>query len=162
MNWFKSKALNLLNFSYNNEDMIINNLYIGNSFSANKENLEKLDIDLVINATPNIPFYSNNTYNIRVPVNDDLAPSSIILMANYIRKVLPIMRQYLNNNKKVLVHCRAGMQRSAAIVAAYLMTYYNMSIYDAINYIKSKRQIAFFPGPNFLHTLEIIDKRKLN
>jgi protein-tyrosine phosphatase len=142
--------------------MILNNLYLGNSVSAGKDTIDSLGISLVINATQDIPFYSNNTYNVRVPVNDDLAPTSIVLMANYMRKVLPIMKRYLNDNKKVLVHCRAGMQRSAAIVAAYLMTYYNMSVYDAIDFVKSKRSIAFFPGPNFLHTLEIVDKRKLN
>jgi protein-tyrosine phosphatase len=162
MDWLKTQALNLLNSNYNNYDMILNNLYLGNSVSAGKDTIDSLGISLVINATQDIPFYSNNTYNVRVPVNDDLAPTSIVLMANYMRKVLPIMKRYLNDNKKVLVHCRAGMQRSAAIVAAYLMTYYNMSVYDAIDFVKSKRSIAFFPGPNFLHTLEIVDKRKLN
>jgi protein-tyrosine phosphatase len=59
------------------------------------------------------------------------------------------------NKKPVLVHCFAGMQRSCAVVACYLIKYYNITPLDAINFIKKKRNVAFFGGVNFMRTLEM-------
>jgi protein-tyrosine phosphatase len=52
--------------------------------------------------------------------------------------------------KQVLVHCHAGMQRSCAIVACYLMKYYKMNVKEAIAYIKEKRAVAFYNGATFI------------
>jgi protein-tyrosine phosphatase len=49
----------------------------------------------------------------------------------------------------ILVHCAAGMQRSAACVAMVLIILKNMKPSDAIDYIRSKRPIAFRPAVNF-------------
>ena len=43
-------------------------------------------------------------------------------------------------NKKILFHCIEGISRAPTMVAAYLMWKENISIYDAISLIKSKRQ----------------------
>lgn len=42
----------------------------------------------------------------------------------------------------VLVHCGAGLSRSVSVVAAYLCRYAGMSLSEAVNYIKDKRQGA--------------------
>lgn len=43
-------------------------------------------------------------------------------------------------NKKILFHCIEGISRAPAMVAGYLMWKENLSISNAINLIKSKRQ----------------------
>lgn len=54
----------------------------------------------------------------------------------------------------VLVHCMAGMSRSVSMVAAYLVRYQQMSLYDAIKVIKIGRPIAH-PNDGFMrHLLE--------
>lgn len=57
--------------------------------------------------------------------------------------------------KPVFVHCYAGRQRSAALVAAYLIDKKGMSVKDAIQHIITKRPEAFFWGKsiNFLEAL---------
>ena len=46
-----------------------------------------------------------------------------------------------------------GMQRSATITACYLMKYHNIKFPDVIDFIKSKRKIAFFFSINFNDTI---------
>ncbi len=138
---------------------IIPNLFIGNFNSAK---YYSNNFDVVINATPDINFYSNKTKNIRISVKDDMTKHSNIKLAIEIEKILPYIHKYLQNNKKVLIHCRAGMQRSASIVASYLIRYKNKSINESIQIIKNKRNIAFMPYVNFQLTLDIINHNTHN
>ncbi len=138
---------------------IIPNLYVGNSIAA-KDYCKNFDI--IINATPSVPFYSKISKNIRISVKDDRTQHSNLKLAIETEKLLPYLHTYLKHNKKVLVHCRAGMQRSASIVAAYLIRYKKYSINDAKEIIKSKRNIAFMPLTNFPLTLEIIHHNTYN
>ncbi|MBU6383446.1 MAG: dual specificity protein phosphatase family protein [Verrucomicrobia bacterium] len=40
---------------------------------------------------------------------------------------------------KTLVHCRAGMSRSATLLAAYLIRRFGLSAEDSLNFLKKKR-----------------------
>ena len=54
----------------------------------------------------------------------------------------------------IYIHCHAGMQRSACVVAAYLIRYYKMTPQEAVYFIRSKRPIAFTPFINFQKSLD--------
>ena len=54
-----------------------------------------------------------------------------------------------NGNKKILVHCRSGVNRSASIVIGYLIKHENMNILDAINKVREKRQVPILSNATF-------------
>lgn len=57
------------------------------------------------------------------------------------------------NKGITLVHCRAGISRSASIVIAYLMKIRKWSLNRAMSYVKSRRRIIK-PNPGFLLQLK--------
>lgn len=60
-------------------------------------------------------------------------------------------------NRNVLVHCHAGVSRSATIVIAYLMAKYNMFANEAIDFLKSKRE-CIQPNDRFMQNLKDFQK----
>lgn len=118
---------------------IINNLYLGNK----KDPYEK-DWHLIINCTTNLPFPKSCNNTIRIPIEDDPFDSNKLFNLMKDTTTLEEMHTNILNDKFVLVHCQQGIQRSPTIVACYLIKYHNYTKEQAIEFIKSKRQIAFF------------------
>ena len=137
------------------ENKIINNIYLGNyNDSMNNDFIN--DFNLIINCSKDLPFNSNinnNIKKIRISINDDLSKQSNIDLYNYLSYITNVIHQYNNNNKKIFIYCYAGKQRSPSIIAAYLIKYYNFSTYEAINYIKQKKNNTFKPKVNFYNSL---------
>lgn len=52
----------------------------------------------------------------------------------------------------VLVHCQAGVSRSATVVIAYLMKHTLMTMTDAYKYVRSRRPVVS-PNLNFMGQL---------
>ena len=130
---------------------IIPNLWLGNILIA-KSNTFFIEnnINVVINCSKNIPFYHNHTKNYRIAVDDNLKEIEIDKFYDYLPKIIPILHNHLLNNDRVLVHCYAGKQRSAAIICCYLLTYGDMDLKKCVESIKTKRLVSFTPGINFL------------
>ena len=139
-----------------NYNKIVEFLYIGNSKSFINNNF-----DLIVNCTKEyeVPFSNNNTsINIRISIKDDPYESDKLLSIIDDTKVLDTINDFIINKKTVLVHCSMGVQRSCTLVACYLIKYHKMDYIKAIDYIKSKRPIAFFGNINLLSTIEKFSK----
>lgn len=144
-----------------NQNEIINNLWIGNYKSAfDIDFIKDNNICLIINLSKTIEFNSlKNIYKYRIPINDNLSEESNQGMINHFDKSYYLIDKYLKKNKGVLIHCRAGVQRSATLTALYLMKRYNIKSKEAMKIIKLKRNVAFYIQPNFQSVFNHFDSK---
>jgi len=138
----------------NAADEIIPGLWLGNrraaadaQFAADKK------IRVVFNCSKDIPFQDAIPRRYRVPVDDSRQEPDIGNMEKWsfelVYKIAHELRRANAEGSAVLVHCAAGMQRSAAAVAMYLIATRNVTADEAMRFIRSKREIAFIPEANF-------------
>jgi protein-tyrosine phosphatase len=134
---------------------ILPNLYLGNKkIIENHSNY----FELLVNCTPDIKIPIENIKKtiIQLPIKDDPFESTKLYKLLLDTQVLYEIKKYVNEGKKVLVFCSMGMQRSAAVVACYLIKFHKYEIENAITFIKSRRPIAFLGDVNFLQTIYMI------
>jgi protein tyrosine phosphatase len=62
------------------------------------------------------------------------------------------MSEALSSQQAVLVHCEAGISRSATTVIAYLMKFHNMTLGQAFQHTKERRRIIN-PNTGFVEQL---------
>ena len=128
---------------------IIKNLWIGSEGDSSSDAFfKKHDIRLVVNATSNIPFSTwPEVQTIRVPVDDH--PDENETMLAHLPVVVLAIDDVLDHGHGVLVHCRAGMQRSAGVVAGYLMWKRGLTADQALEFINKKKPETFWPRATF-------------
>jgi len=152
-------AFSTLNYYYkvHFSNQITDKVWLGNYADSSNENFIKdNNIKVIINCSKDLPFYFNNQevpYKYRIPVDDDRQDNSLYIMYLYLPKIVDIMKFHINRNENIYVHCHAGMQRSACVVAAYLISKHNLHPGAAITHIKNQRPIAFSPFINFEKSL---------
>ena len=138
---------------------IVPGIWLGNKKAAlNEKWLKEKNITVVFNATKDIPFSPRIQKQYRIPVDDNLQPEEIRNMTLWSHEaVYKVMKEH-NEGNTILIHCFAGMQRSAAIVGMYLIAKKGMTWNQVISYIQSIRPIAFNPQANFKESLIAFDK----
>ena len=129
---------------------IIPHLYLGDAKDA--EHMSA-DVKLVVNCTKNIPFYSPDTQQIRIDVDDSPDESDAIVRYWRDPALFDAIINHILQGHDVLVHCQMGRQRSASTIAALLMKTHAWSLHDTIAFIKTKKIDAFFPEVNFMAAL---------
>ncbi len=139
---------------HNPADEILPGLWLGSRVAAlDPTFMAEKNIKAVFNCTKDIPFEGSVQRRYRVPVDDNLQNEEIKNLETWsyeiVYKIASEYRRAREEGGGILVHCAAGMQRSAASVAMYLIATQNMTADEAIQFIKSKRSIAFFPVANF-------------
>jgi len=141
-----------------NVNLIVPGLYLGNAKSSlDDEFLRKNNIRAVFNCTKDLPFHHSIRNKYRIPVDDNLKAEEIRNLELWsFESIYKLAKEHKQGN--VLVHCYAGMQRSAAVVAMYLIAIYEMKHEQAISFIKHKRPIAFLPFTNFLKAIQGFEK----
>jgi len=145
---FKSTA-NVLQVMFSQLAKITDELYISSATAVTADRLRRSAITLVINCTIEVPL-------IHVPdvetmkINVDDLPSARIGL--YFDRCADRIKMVHDRGGRTLVHCAAGVSRSASICIAYLMKYHRMSLREAYAHMKACRQIIR-PNPGFFRQL---------
>lgn len=121
---------------------IIDNIYIGNWHDAR----DFSNLFITFTVAFDSPFKSPQGFYYKI---EDSKNASYDELLSAIKSLYRI--RITNKTNKILVHCVAGLSRSAVVVAGYLMLRYKMEAYESINFIKDRRTIIH---PN----LDLVDK----
>ena len=133
-------------------DQIDDFLFLGNRHALNSAS----NFSMIVNCSreEDVAFPPDCRYCVRLSVADSPDESGKLFDLILETKILEKIHNNVLHKQPVLVHCSAGQQRSCAVVACYLMKYHEMNPSQAVEYIRSKRPVAFFWTVNFSKTLE--------
>ncbi|KAL8599014.1 hypothetical protein ACOMHN_006823 [Nucella lapillus] len=130
---------------------ITDHLYLSSAAAIKKEKVRSLGITLIINATVDIPnLKMANVETMQITV-DDLPSARIHL---YFDRCADKIHQVARMRGKALVHCVAGVSRSASLCMAYLMKYQHMPLDQAYRHCKRLRP---FVHPNVGFFKQLVD-----
>ncbi|XP_036383587.1 dual specificity protein phosphatase 18 [Megalops cyprinoides] len=115
-------------------------LYLSSGRAANdRTKVSELKITCIVNATDNVENTPVPSVEyVRVPVTD----SPFSQLSDYFDTVADKIHCVAEQHGRVLVHCSAGVSRSATLCLAYLMKYRNMTLVDAHGWVKARRPIV--------------------
>jgi protein-tyrosine phosphatase len=126
-------------------------LYLGGLRNANnhKELTTRTNIKYILNTAYEVQNYFPDQFKYLKMDLDDVAGFDI---SGHFDQAVSFLEEAKINSANVLVHCQQGISRSASMVIAYLIAKENMSLKDALELVKSKRQIVN-PNPGFMSHL---------
>ena len=148
--------------TYSTIDQILPRLYLSNDYVArNRKILNDNKITHILNLTSNIPNMYEPEIVYKKIIIFDFESQNI---STYFDEAYEFIDEALNDEKNaVLVHCNAGISRSASFIIAYLMKKNLFKSYrEALNYTRRKRAIVS-PNKGFERQLIGLEKkRKVN
>lgn len=129
---------------------ILPGLYLASFADVRQRGSESQEY-FIVNCSRDLPMLSPN--GVRLAIDD--APQENQRMLDFFPRVTQLIRRKLREGDDVIVHCWAGQQRSAAVVAAYLMRYTHMSKDHAMRFVKRCKSDAFSWGATFEPALKV-------
>ena len=151
-NYQNINDINIIKSSYRPMSQITANIYLGNLFDAqNIQKLLKLGIKKVLSLI-------TDTQLLKYP---DEIEHKLIKIEDYPKEnIIQYFYEcllFIDDNKKVLVHCVAGASRSATIIVAYIMWKNQLEYSEAIKLVEQIRPIIC-PNYGFIRQLEMFEK----
>jgi len=128
------------------------------SIADDPSQVEKFNIKAIITVrfNPCELTKKGEEFNIRffhIPIND----RNDVNIKEYFENAVKFINDARDEKLSVLVHCHAGISRSATIILAYLMINEKISLGEAFKYVQSKRQIIS-PNLNFMGQLMALNR----
>lgn len=122
-------------FSYPTK--VNDNLYLGNIYNAaDIETLKSNKITMIVNVSKTISNYFEMDFkyvNIKIDdINDEKFGEELM-------ETVDKIRDEINRNGNVFVHCLMGSSRSVTVILTYLLKYDNKTLDEAYSYLKNIR-----------------------
>ncbi|VDK84012.1 unnamed protein product [Litomosoides sigmodontis] len=133
---------------------LIPHLYICGASSLTLDNITKYDISLIINATTEVPTTRSLGSVPRIKLWLDDTPSTNIYQ--YFDLISDQIETIIASGGNVLVHCVAGISRSASICLAFLTKFRCKSLRQAYQLMNQKRPLVR-PNVGFWRQLIIFE-----
>jgi protein tyrosine phosphatase len=147
----KKHALAQMKIPFLSEDfneIVESKLYLGSRFSScSYDSLVNHEVTSILVCGVSLPMYFKGRrgeqirYH-RLPIEDSVEESILSVLKDGVLFIDKNIKQ----GRKVLVHCEAGVSRSASLVIAWLMFSQKWTYQQALDYTKGKRDIIY---PNF-------------
>jgi protein-tyrosine phosphatase len=107
--------------------------------------LKENNIKTIINCTQEIPNYFLGEFRyVKLGMLDNLFEE----IDQKLRLACYFIKNSLDNNEGVIVHCHMGVSRSATVVIYFLMKTYSWSYNEAYGFLKTKRRVIH-PNSNY-------------
>lgn len=153
----------------NNEtpSLITDRLYLGAASDArNLDKIQRYNIKYILNMTgsnsyPADYFINSNQSDMKLLMLDTHDLDDYDISVHFKIAIEFIQRSIQANNGNVLVHCAAGVSRSALIVAVYLMIEHKISASESILRVNQARPCVC-PNLGFLRQLLRFDRLQSN
>ncbi|KAJ9700230.1 hypothetical protein PVL29_005855 [Vitis rotundifolia] len=125
-------------------------LFLGSVGAAsNKSELKSLNITHILTVANMLEPAHPNDFTYKIIEVTDKADTNI---AQHFDECFNFIDEAKRLGGGVLVHCFLGRSRSVTIVIAYMMKKHGMSLSQALEHVKSRRQLA---APNYGFTLQL-------
>jgi len=114
---------------------ILSHLYLGNEGVAKcRSALDNNFITRILNVTSHLPNYFEQEGLLykKIPVEDRVD----VDMMQHLEGALQFIEETRLRGEKILVHCHAGRSRSATVILAYLVKFYNYSLFGALEFLQ--------------------------
>ena len=131
----------------NNADQILPNLYLsGMQPTFRLDYLKELKIDVIFTAADSIdPSFPNDFEYKVLEVDDD---ASVDLLKHF-PSAIEFIQARIDQGKTVLVHCAAGVSRSASVVTSFVMHKLGLRRDEALAFVRKSRP-AVHPNDGFM------------
>lgn len=149
--WQLSSEADDKEFARTKDIVLRNKLWIGNEDSAR----HCIDIDAIVSIGSKMDRFLTHTDKqyFRI-IAEDSKESDL-------KQYFHVVCDFIHKHNKVLVHCVAGVSRSATICIAYLIKYGHLDFYQAYMVLKTARPIIC-PNYGFIKQLLEFEKEMIN
>lgn len=121
---------------------VTDSLFLSNGRVANDDAvLSKFYITCIVNATEKLRPSSSSTSEVE-HVHVAVTDSPLTNLTDHFDVVADKIQSVELQHGRTLVHCNAGVSRSATLCIVYLMKYRNMTLLEAYAFLKSCRPIV--------------------
>ncbi|XP_045599102.2 uncharacterized protein [Procambarus clarkii] len=132
-------------------------LYLGSQHDAsNRQLLSDYNILYELNVSVSCPKpdFVQESHFMRIPVNDNFSEK----LFPYFNDAFNFIDKVRESGGSVLVHCLAGISRSATVAIAYVMKHLSLPFDEAYMYVKTRRP-TISPNINFVGQLAELDRQ---
>tara|TARA_B100000886_G_scaffold337912_1_gene299661 strand:- start:219 stop:656 length:438 start_codon:yes stop_codon:yes gene_type:complete len=138
---------------------IVPNIWLGDI--EGEKYKSNIGVKYIVNCLKDLSFLNNyDTY--QGVIKDSLEKYEIIKIYEYLCETTKFMYGNMIKDEPTLIFCENGNQKSATIIAAFLIKYGNHSKESAIKAIRSKYKSAFYPDINYIYSLEMFEQNNNN